>query len=246
MIKSTKTNTNFAAQVTILTSKSQFFMINFDESDYYQMFISMAFPSCYIIKLKHAITPIVVTLLSLTNFILIYSYSLRALSDNVLIWLNGRPLASLISFPQISLYLQPNAFKSFVQSLILYSQVSILHIMALYTLIKISFKSREIILLLLPTLLNFFLRHRALLIISISWSSTMKQCISLTLYAIMYNERLIEKMMRYFLSTSNIDKIDLCVANIEVYFCCLAPYIGQKHFNIWKLLCLCKSCLLFK
>ena len=41
-------------------------------------------------------------------------------------------------------------------------------------------------------------------------------------------------MIRYFLPTNNIDKIDLCVAGIEVHFHYLAPHIDQKHFNAWK------------
>lgn len=51
----------------------------------------------------------------------------------------------------------------------------------------------------------------------------------------MYKLKSIERMiMRYFLSIGNIDKIDLCVASIEVHFHHLALYIGQKYFNILK------------
>ena len=47
-----------------------------------------------------------------------------------------------------------------------------------------------------------------------------------------YNQRLIEKIMRYFLLIGNIDKINLYVAGIKVYLCCLSCHIGQKHFNV--------------
>ena len=80
---------------------------------------------------------------------------LRALSGDFLIWLNGRHLALLISSPQIPLYLQLNAFESFVLSIIPYSEVLILHITALYTFVKTSFEPVEVMLFLLlasPTL----------------------------------------------------------------------------------------------
>ena len=50
----------------------------------------------------------------------------------------------------------------------------------------------------------------------------------------MYNQRLIGKMMKCFLSTSNIDEIDLCVAGIEVHLYHLTPHIGREHFNVLK------------
>lgn len=51
----------------------------------------------------------------------------------------------------------------------------------------------------------------------------------------MYKLKLIGKrMMRYFLPTNNINKINLYVAGIKVYLYHLAPHIGQKHFNILK------------
>ena len=47
----------------------------------------------------------------------------------------------------------------------------------------------------------------------------------------MYNLKLIKKMMRYFLF---INKIDICMASIEVHFNYLIFIIGQKHFNTLK------------
>lgn len=150
--KSTRIKTNLAAQVTISISKSQSFMISVDESDYHQMPTSMAPQSYYPVKLKCIIMLIAVTLLSLTNFAPICSCFSKILSGNVLTWLNGRHLASQISSPQIPLCLQPNAFESFVLSLILYNERWILLTMVLYTLVNTSFEHVEVILLWLPVL----------------------------------------------------------------------------------------------
>ena len=57
----------------------------------------------------------------------------------------------------------------------------------------------------------------------------------------MFNLKMIW-MIRYSLSTGNIDVIDLCVVNIEMYFHHLVPHIGQEHFNALKsVLCMEKS-----
>ena len=84
LTKSTRKKTSLAAQVTILTSKSQFFIINVNKLDCRQMFISMMPLSCFLVKLKRVIMPIGVILLSLTNFVLICSCFLRPLSGNLL------------------------------------------------------------------------------------------------------------------------------------------------------------------
>lgn len=42
------------------------------------------------------------------------------------------------------------------------------------------------------------------------------------------------RMMRSFLSTGNINKIDLYMVGIEVYLHYSTSYINQKHFNILK------------
>ena len=48
----------------------------------------------------------------------------------------------------------------------------------------------------------------------------------------MYKLKPIKKMMmRNFLLTNNIDKIDLYVVGIEVCFYYFASYIGQDYFN---------------
>ena len=41
-------------------------------------------------------------------------------------------------------------------------------------------------------------------------------------------------IIRCFLPTNNINKIDLCITGIKIYFYYFAPYICQKHFNILK------------
>lgn len=46
-------------------------------------------------------------------------------------------------------------------------------------------------------------------------------------------------MIKYFLLISNINKIDLYVAGIKIYFYYFAFHISQKHFNILKsILCI--------
>lgn len=99
---------------------------------------------------------------------------------------------------------------------------------------KTPFKHLEIILLSLPNLGTLFLRQLALLIISIPRPWTTRQSTSLALKRIIYNWRLIGKIIRCFLPTGNISKIELFVADIEVHLCCLAAYIGQEHFKVLK------------
>lgn len=50
----------------------------------------------------------------------------------------------------------------------------------------------------------------------------------------MFNQKMIG-IMRCSLPTANIDKINLCVANIEMHFHYhFIPYIGQDYFNLLR------------
>lgn len=66
----------------------------------------------------------------------------------------------------------------------------------------------------------------------VAQSSTTKQCINLALPRIMYNWRPIERMIRCFLPTSKIDKIDLCVNGIEIHLHYLVSHISQEFFDV--------------
>lgn len=47
--------------------------------------------------------------------------------------------------------------------------------------------------------------------------------------------------MRYFLSTNNINKINLCLASIEIHFYHLAFHMNKEYFNVLKsVLCIKK------
>lgn len=64
--------------------------------------------------------------------------------------------------------------------------------------------------------------------------STTRQYISLALQKIIFKLRVIGNITRCFLSTGNIDKIDRCMAGIEVHLQHLVSHISQKYFNILK------------
>lgn len=84
MIKSIKIKTSLAVQIVISTSKWQFFMINKNKWDYYQMPILMTSLLYYLVKLILIIMQIAVMFLTLTNVVLIFSCLLKVLNNNIL------------------------------------------------------------------------------------------------------------------------------------------------------------------
>lgn len=50
----------------------------------------------------------------------------------------------------------------------------------------------------------------------------------------MFNPKIID-MIRYSLQTANMNKIELCAANIKMYFYYLIPHIGLKKFQYTKI-----------
>lgn len=80
-----KDKDKFSGIVNILTLKLQSLLISIDKSDFYLIPISIILLLYYPIKLKYIFMLIVVIFLLLTNFILIYSYFLKAPSGNILI-----------------------------------------------------------------------------------------------------------------------------------------------------------------
>lgn len=136
---------NFNFKVTL-------FITNLDKLECRQMPIFMTLLLCWLVRLKCIILLITVTLLLLTHFLLIYSYFLSVLNSNILIQLNGRHLALIISSQPIPLYLQLNAVENFVLSWILYNKMWILYIIVLYTFIKTLFEYIKVILFLTLTL----------------------------------------------------------------------------------------------
>lgn len=120
-------------------------MISINKLDCYQISIFIALLFYYLVKLKCIIILIVVIFLFSTKFILIYSYFLNALNNNILISLNSRHSFSPILIQQILFYLKLNAFESFLSNLILYKMLCIVYIMVLYTFIKTSFKYVKLI-----------------------------------------------------------------------------------------------------
>lgn len=55
------------------------------------------------------------------------------------------------------------------------------------------------------------------------------------LLRIMYNLRLIGKMLIYFLLTGSIDGINLCMGSIKMYFDYFIFHIGHNNFNTLKI-----------
>lgn len=144
-------------------------------------------PSCYWIKLRRTTMQSTITLLPLTNFILIYSHSLKGLSGIVSTLSNSRLLVSMILSQQILLYQQANISINSVLSLIPSNQVLILHATALYIFEEILSKHVEITQFLLPISLVLHMIFPTLIIICITLLSITKQYLSL------YNKTILTK-----------------------------------------------------
>lgn len=93
---------NLATWVTMLILKSQFFTINIDKADSYQMFIFFTSRLYSPVKLKCLIMPNAMTFLFLINFALICNCFLKTSSGNILTWLNGKHSNIIPTNPTLS------------------------------------------------------------------------------------------------------------------------------------------------
>lgn len=102
--------------------------------------------------------------------------------------------------------------------------------MAIYSSARLFKYIKVILLWVLASLISFQI-WQTLRIVLISQLSIMRKCISLVLQRLIYNLKLVKRMViQYFLLTNSIDKIKLCTASIKVDLSIIVFYL--IYFNV--------------